>query len=50
MSKQKLIDFINSLPDNLDYFKTEENNLDYIDLKIFTKPKSKEFYKEYFGI
>lgn len=47
-SKEKLIKWIEEMPDDLQYF-YEELEHDAIDIRIFTKPKSQEFLEWYFG-
>lgn len=49
-NKQKLIDYIDSLPDDLQWLKTPEGQHDDLDIKIFIKPKDDEFIKWYFGM
>lgn len=50
MSKEKLIELINSLPDDLQAFSAPEDELNAIDLRIFVEPKSEEFLSWYFGM
>lgn len=46
--KEKLIEYIKSLPDDLEYF-TSTGDCDDIDIRVFVEPKSEEFFKWYFG-
>lgn len=47
-NKEKLIKLIETLPDDLDWFKDKEGHYDDLDIRIFTKPKDDEFYTWYF--
>lgn len=46
--KEDLIKWISELPDDIQIYQTVANNYDCVDIKIFTKPKDKEFLEEYF--
>lgn len=48
LSKQALLYLIAQMPDDIEVFTTEEGLYDDIDIRIFLKPKSKEFYDFYF--
>lgn len=47
--KEKLIERINELPDDIQVFTAKEGQYDDIDIRIFTKPKEKTFIDWYFG-
>ena len=47
--KEKLIDRIKDLPDDIQVFVNDKMPCDAIDIRIFTKPKDGEFIKWYFG-
>ena len=49
-NKDKLIEFINTLPDNLDYFTCRKNDDGILDIKIFETSKGEEYYSKYFGL
>lgn len=50
MTKQEFINFINTLPDDMDVFISEDEDEDFkiYDFKVFTEPQSMDFYEEYF--
>ncbi len=49
-TKEELIGYIDQLPDNIKIFTSSLGDFDDVDIRIFIKPKSKEFYDWYFGI
>jgi len=48
-AKESLIEYITSLPDDIDIFRTAEGHYNDVDIKIFIEPKTEEFYQFYFG-
>jgi len=48
-NKERIIEWISKLPDDIQVFKTDELADDCVEIKIFLKPKTKEFLTEYFG-
>lgn len=50
ISKQALLYLIAQMPDDIDVFTTDKGKYDDIDIRIFLKSKSNEFYKFYFGM
>lgn len=48
-SKENLIKWISELPDDIQVYQTEINNYDCVDIKIFVKPKDREFLNWYFA-
>ena len=50
MSKQELIELIQSLPEDIDIFVAKEGQFDDLDIRIFKAPKEKRFYDWYFGM
>jgi hypothetical protein len=49
MTKQELIEKIAEMPDDIQVF-CSEGKFDDIDIRVFTKPKEKEFLEWYFGL
>jgi hypothetical protein len=47
--KEKLIERIKELPDDIQVFTAEKGQYDDVDIRIFTKPKDKSFIDWYFG-
>jgi hypothetical protein len=45
-----VIERIEELPDDLEAFEAKEGGYGDIDIRIFTEPKTKEFYDWYFGM
>ena len=50
MTKKELIERIEELPDDLEAFEAKDGGYGDIDIRIFTEPKTKEFYDWYFGM
>lgn len=48
--KEHLIEFIKSLPDDIQVFKACKDDHDVIDIKIMVEPKTKDFLNWYFGM
>ena len=49
MDKQKTIEAISELPDDIEVFFQLEGDFDDIHVVIFTKPKDQKFIEWYFG-
>ena len=49
MNKEELIEFVKTLPDDIQVFTTDKDNYGCVDVRIFTEPKSEEFYDWYFA-
>jgi len=50
ISKKELIEKIEEMPDDLEAFISKDGVYDDIDIRIFIRPKEKEFYDFYFGM
>lgn len=48
-AKEKLIKYIEQLPDDIQVFKREGDEYDVVQILLFTKPKDDEFLTWYFG-
>lgn len=49
MTKEGLIKWITELPEDIQIFSTNLDDCDCINIKVFRKPKNKEFLEWYFG-
>lgn len=49
MNKEEFIEWLKILPDNVQIFKSDVGKYDDVNIKIFVKTKSKEFFEWYFG-
>lgn len=49
-NKEELLDMINKLPDDFEWFSTKEDANNCINVKIFTENKDSAFYDWYFGL
>ena len=47
--KEKLVERINAMPDNIMVFESKQPEDDAIDIRTFTTPKTEEFIRWYFG-
>lgn len=48
-NKEKLLEFINTLPDDLEWFDGDSSgHYGEIDIRIFKEPQDEEFYSWYF--
>lgn len=50
ITKQELLEQIQQMPDDIEVFITGEGRYNEIDIKVFLRHKSDEFYKLYFGM
>lgn len=50
MNKEEFIKWLNEQPNDIQIFTTNANIFNCVDIKIFLKPKTQEFFEWYFGM